>query len=61
MSSALATHELIYVVVNIIGASRLVSIFGQSPLCHGDCLVEELPTNLIVFSGVFMVAVSPST
>ena len=59
MSGAPIAHGLTYVEVKDMGASLLVSIAGLSPLCCGDCLVEELPANLIVFGGVVITIVKP--
>lgn len=50
---------MIYVGVNIMGASHLVSIVGWSPLFHGNYLVEEIPVNFTVFGGVVMTVAIP--
>ena len=42
--------------VNVTGTSLHVSIFGWSPLCHKDCLVDLLPEKLTVFGGVVITA-----
>jgi len=58
-SSTLLTLELRYARFKLMVASLLVSISRRSPLCRGDCLVEDLPRNLIVLGGVVIIAARP--
>ena len=48
-----------YVEVHVTGTSLRGSIFGQSPLCRGDCLMDVLPENLTVFGGVVITTTIP--
>ena len=48
-----------YAGIKVMGTSLLVSISKRSPMCRGDCLVEELPGNLKVLGGVVIIVASP--
>lgn len=50
---------LTYARFQVTGTSLLDSIASWSPLCHGDCRVEVILENLIVFSGVFITVIIP--
>ena len=59
ISSAPLTLGFKYVGVNVTSTSVCGSIYGWSPLCCGDCLMDVLPENLIVFGGVVITIASP--
>ena len=58
-SGAPLSLGLRYSGVKMTGASLLVSIFGRSPLCHGDFHVEEILGNMTTLGGVVITTSSP--
>lgn len=50
---------LTYTGVQAIDTSLRFSIVGWLLLCHGDCRVEVLPANFVVFGGVFITVAIP--